>query len=90
MLIHFVKQTADGPPKIQDEAAKDPTTHGAMLIPIILGSDKTIASMGTGHVEYYPLYMSIGNLHNDAQRAHRRGVCVIGFLAIPKCKKFST
>ena len=55
-------------------------------MPVILGSDKTIASVGTGNVEYYPLYMSIGNLHNGARRAHRGGVAVIGFLAIPTCE----
>ena len=66
--------------------AKDPAVHGSTLVPILLGSDKTIASIGTGHVEYYPLYLSIGNLHNGARRAHARGVVVIGFLAIPTCE----
>ena len=59
------------------------------LVPVILGSDKTIASIGMGHVEYYPLYLSIGNLHNGARRAHARGVVVIGFLAIPTCELYN-
>ncbi|EIW77688.1 hypothetical protein CONPUDRAFT_156874 [Coniophora puteana RWD-64-598 SS2] len=42
----------------------DPTTDGAMYCPVILGSDKTTVSVATGHVEYHPLYLSIGNVHN--------------------------
>ncbi|KAI9438995.1 hypothetical protein H4582DRAFT_2111280 [Lactarius indigo] len=63
----------------------DPSTEGAMYCPIILGSDKTIVSVMTGHVEYHPLYLSIGNLHNTVRRAHRNAVIPIAFLAIPKC-----
>lgn len=55
-----------------------------MLVTIILGSDKTTVSVATGNVEYWPLYLSIGNLHNGARRGHRNGVLPIGFLAIPK------
>ena len=57
-----------------------------MFVPIILGSDKTTVSVGTGHTEYYPLYGSIGNIHNNVRRAHRNGVVLLGFLAIPKSK----
>jgi hypothetical protein len=57
-----------------------------MFVPIILGSDKTTVSIGTGHSEYYPLYLSIGNLHNNVRRAHRGGVALIAFLAIAKSK----
>ena len=63
----------------------DPDTEGATYCPIILGSDKTTVSVATGHVEYHPLYMSIGNVHNSIRRAHRNAVIPIGFLAIPKC-----
>ena len=56
---------------MQDLIAEDPDTHGAMFVPIILGSDKTTVSVATGQNEYYPLYMSIGNVHNDIRRAHR-------------------
>ena len=55
-----------------------------MVIPILLGSDKTTVSVATGQNDYYPLYMSIGNISNRARRAHEGGVVVIGFLAIPK------
>ena len=55
-------------------------------MPIILGSDKTTVSVATGQNEYYPLYASIGNIHNTTHRAHRNGVVVVAFLAIPKSK----
>ena len=55
-----------------------------MFVPIILGSDKTTVSVATGQNEYYPLYASIGNIHNNVRRAHCNGLVLIGFLAIPK------
>lgn len=65
--------------------AEDPVNNnGAMCVPIILGSDKTTVSVGTGDIEYHPLYLSIGTIHNSVRRAHRNGVVPIAFLAIPK------
>ena len=55
-----------------------------MYCPIILGSDKTTVSVGTGNVEYHPLYLSIGNPHNSVRCAHQNVVTPIAFLAIPK------
>lgn len=55
-----------------------------MFVPIILGSDKTTVSVATGHNEYWPVYLSIGNIHNNARRAHRNGLVLLGFLAIAK------
>jgi hypothetical protein len=55
-----------------------------MFVPIILGSDKTTVSVATGHTEYWPVYLSIGNVHNNVRRAHRNGLVLLGFLAIPK------
>jgi hypothetical protein len=55
-----------------------------MFVPVILGSDKTTVSVGTGNNEYWPVYLSIGNIHNNVRRAHRNGVVLLGFLAIPK------
>ncbi|KAJ3804333.1 hypothetical protein F5876DRAFT_83350 [Lentinula aff. lateritia] len=66
------------------EDDKDDCVDGAMIVPIILGADKTTVSVATGHVEYHPLYLSIGNVTNSARRAHRNAVIPIGFLAIPK------
>ncbi|KAH9914673.1 uncharacterized protein B0H18DRAFT_1125390 [Fomitopsis serialis] len=62
-------------------------TYGTMFTPIIMGSDKTTVSVATGQNEYYPLYMSIGNIHNNVRRAHRNGVLILAFLAIPKTEK---
>lgn len=58
-----------------------------MFLPIILGSDKTTVSVATGQNEYYPLYLSLGNVFNNVRRAHRNAVVVIGFLAIPKSER---
>jgi hypothetical protein len=55
-----------------------------MFVPIILGSDKTTVSVATGHNQYWPVYMSIGNIRNNVRHAHRNGVILLGFLAIPK------
>jgi hypothetical protein len=66
--------------------AVDPVTHGSTFVPIILGSDKTTVSVAMGHTEYWPVYLSIGNIHNNARRAHKNGLVFLGFLAIPKSK----
>jgi hypothetical protein len=59
-----------------------------MYCPIILGSNKTTVSVATGQVEYHPLYLSIGNPHNNTWCAHRNAVIPITFLAIPKGESF--
>jgi hypothetical protein len=68
----------------QDIISEDPQTHGCAFVPVILGSDKTTVSVATGQNEYYPLYASIGNVHNTVRRAHRDALGLVGFLAIPK------
>ncbi|KAI0287323.1 hypothetical protein BC826DRAFT_917322, partial [Russula brevipes] len=70
-----------------DTIAKDAATHGSMFVPLILGSDKTTVSVATGQNEYYPLYLSIGNVHNRTRREHRNALSLIAFLAIPKTDK---
>ena len=72
----------------QDIIGADPETHGSMLVPLILGSDKTLASNATGQNEFHPLYFSIGNVKNSVRRAHRDALVPIGFLAIPKSTLF--
>ncbi|KAJ2975717.1 hypothetical protein NUW54_g11684 [Trametes sanguinea] len=67
--------------------SQDPAAANSSFIPVILGSDKTTVSVATGQNEYYPLYCSIGNVHNGIRRAHRNAVAVIGFLAIPKTNR---
>ncbi|EIW85634.1 hypothetical protein CONPUDRAFT_118570 [Coniophora puteana RWD-64-598 SS2] len=66
------------------QIAQDPDTHGSTFIPFVLGSDKTTVSVATGQTEYYPLYISPGNIHNPARRARRNAVALIGFLSVPK------
>jgi hypothetical protein len=51
---------------------------------IILGSDKTVVSVGTGQNEYYPLYMSLTNFTNEVRRAQGDSVMLIGLLPIAK------
>ena len=75
--------------KLQDRIInEDPTTAGATLVPIILGSDKTTVSVAMGQTDYYPLYLSIGNVRNTVHRGHRNAVALIGFLAMPKSKLY--
>ncbi|KAG6898428.1 hypothetical protein C0992_004139 [Termitomyces sp. T32_za158] len=62
----------------------NPEAHGSTFCPIIMGSDKTTVSVATGHTEYYPLYISNGLIHNNVRRAHRNGLTLLAFLAIPK------
>lgn len=61
-------------------------TRGAMFVPIILGSDKTTVSVATGDQGFWPIYLSIGNIHNNVRRTHRNGFVLLGFLPIPKSK----
>ena len=70
----------------QDIISTDPSTHGTMFVPIILGSDKTTVPVTTGQNKYYPLYLSIGNVRNHMRRAHKNALVVIAFLPIPKGK----
>ncbi|KAG2088366.1 uncharacterized protein F5147DRAFT_748442 [Suillus discolor] len=67
-----------------NELSEDPECHSAMFVPVILGSDKTTVSVATGNNEYYPLYISNRNVHNNIRRAHVNAVSLVGFLAIPK------
>lgn len=75
---------ADVWPDFKTKLAADPENHGAFFVPIILGSDKTTVSVATGNNEYWPLYLSIGNLRNSARCAHKDGLVIIGFLSSPK------
>ncbi|KAF8834531.1 hypothetical protein BDN67DRAFT_992647 [Paxillus ammoniavirescens] len=70
--------------KQADIIARDPATHGSTLVPVILGSDKTTISVVTGQNDFYPLYLPIGNVHNNIRHAHKNALVLVGFLAIPK------
>ncbi|KAI6013718.1 hypothetical protein BKA83DRAFT_4466131 [Pisolithus microcarpus] len=71
----------------EDIISHDPATHGSTFIPIILSSDKTTVSVATSQNNYYPLYLSIGNIRNKVHHAHHNGVVLITFLAIPHTDK---
>ncbi|KAI6032451.1 hypothetical protein EDC04DRAFT_2868927 [Pisolithus marmoratus] len=62
----------------------NPMSVRATLVPIILGSDKTTFSVATGQMDYYLLYLSIGNVCNTTCHVHHDAVVLIGFLAMSK------
>ena len=70
----------------QDALAANQRNHGAAFCAAAIGSDKTTVSVATGQNEYYPLYLTNGNVTNSMRRAHRNAITLIGFLAIPKSK----
>ena len=72
----------------KDLITEDPETHGAFFCPIILGNDKTTVSVATGHNEYWTVYLSIRNLHNNIWWENCNGLVLLGFLAILKSKFF--
>ena len=55
-----------------------------MFALVILGSDKMTVSVATGQNNFYPLYVSLGNVHNSVQWVHHEAVSLITFLSIPK------
>jgi hypothetical protein len=55
-----------------------------MLVGVISGSDKTVASVATGHQEFHPVYIGPGNVGNSTRRAHGIGFLPCAFLPIPK------
>ncbi|KAH9930567.1 hypothetical protein B0H21DRAFT_781092 [Amylocystis lapponica] len=67
--------------------ASDPQTHGSMLVPVILGADKTTVSVATGQNDFHPVYMSLANPHNSVRRAHRDALLPVAFLSIPKANR---
>ncbi|KAI6035795.1 hypothetical protein EDC04DRAFT_2868768 [Pisolithus marmoratus] len=68
----------------------DPTTTGATLVPVTLDGNKMTVSVTTRQMDYYPLYLSIGNVFNTVHHAHHNAMVLIGFLAMPKSKSFAT
>lgn len=60
------------------------------MVPLVLGSDKTLASNATGLNEFHPLYISPRNVKNSVCHAHCDALIPIGFLAIPKSMNFDS
>ena len=55
-----------------------------MFVGVVSGSDKTVASVATGHQEFHPLYVGPGNVDNPTRRAHGISILPCAFLPIPK------
>src|ERR1700688_1591164 len=64
-----------------------PDSDGAMFVPILVVSGATTASVATGQTDFWPLYASVGNIHNSIRRGHGNGLVLVGFLAIPKSEQ---
>ncbi|KAG8212971.1 hypothetical protein J3R82DRAFT_11350 [Butyriboletus roseoflavus] len=69
-----------------DSISQNEHTQEGAFIPIILSSNKTTVTMGTGQQDYWPVYISIRNLHNNIWQAYGSGVELLAFMAIPKGK----
>ncbi|PSR70650.1 hypothetical protein PHLCEN_2v13455 [Hermanssonia centrifuga] len=70
--------------KQADILSQDQNNDGAMIVPLIFGSNKTTVSVATGQNDYYPLYMSSDAITNAYRRAHCDSVVPLAFLATPK------
>ena len=67
-IICEVRLTFSELPKDIIYEDSDPViSDGCMFVPIVLGSDKTTVSVGTGDIEYHPLYFSLGPVRGQAQ-----------------------
>ncbi len=55
-----------------------------MFVSIVARSNKTVASVATGHQEFHPVYIGPGNIDNLTRRAHGNGILPCAFLSIPK------
>lgn len=84
LFLMVYSDNSDASQLFQDIIAESPVNKGAMFVPVMLGSDKTTVSIGTGDNEFWPLYGSVGNIHNNMCRVHGASFVLIGFLAIPK------
>ena len=60
----------------------------AIIIPILLSSDKTVMSLSHGDQTLWPVYITIGNLDSKTQRSQTRlGILLLG--SIPSVHKRS-
>lgn len=55
-----------------------------MFVPIYVSSDKTTVSVATGQNDFHPVYISIGNIHDNIRRADVGGFALLAFLPIPR------
>ncbi|THH31395.1 hypothetical protein EUX98_g2771 [Antrodiella citrinella] len=53
----------------------------------VLAAEAIYHGVATGHTEFHPLYLSLGNVGNEMRRAHREAVIPLAFLSIPKAAR---
>jgi hypothetical protein len=59
--------------------------HGATVVPVILGSDKTQLTHFHGDVSAWPVYVTIGNLSREIRRAQAvPSILLLGFIPVVK------
>ncbi|KAG2352099.1 hypothetical protein BDR07DRAFT_1455271 [Suillus spraguei] len=81
------KKEIDYTPLYEYDAADDTRRWKDFMSGDWAWQQATTISVGTGNNEYYPLYASIGNVHNNVRHAHCDALIIIGFLTIPKTKR---
>ena len=55
-----------------------------MLVSIVVGSNKTMASIASGYQEFHLVYVGPENIDNPTRQAHGLGILPCAFLPIPK------
>ncbi|EJD45508.1 hypothetical protein AURDEDRAFT_64485, partial [Auricularia subglabra TFB-10046 SS5] len=64
---------------------------GALIIPVIIASDKTQLSTFSGDKSAYPVYITIGNIHSDIRRQpSSRATILLGYLPVSKFEVYAT
>jgi hypothetical protein len=64
--------------------------NGATIIPLLLGTDKTLLTMLHGDLSAWPIYLTIGNLDAETRRSQLKlSTVLLGFIPIPEQKKGS-
>ena len=62
--------------------------HGALLVPIILGSDKTTISVATGQNEYWPSMLELATFIIMSGVHMELGLFLLAFYPYPKVSPF--
>ncbi|EAU80506.2 hypothetical protein CC1G_11861 [Coprinopsis cinerea okayama7 len=68
-----------------DVLSRNPKFKGAMFAPVIVGRGESAVSLDSASQnEFYPLYISLGNIQGVVRCSHHDPMSLIGLLAIPK------
>ena len=63
--------------------------EGAVVMPVILSSNKTVLSVFSGNKKAWPVYLTIGNISKDVQRrVSAHAMILIGYLPVSKLECF--